>query len=91
MKNKELYFFLAENLHRNEQHDYLKPLENENYSLENYHEKSKTHGTIALLTNLDDDKTPRLIIVQSPFAVWVIFSTKIHLFFNLKIKKRTTC
>jgi transposase len=78
-ENKRVILFIDEDLRRNEQHDYLKRIENEymGYTLENYHLKAKTHGTIALLTNLNEDTTPQQIYehYKSRAAIEILFDT----------------
>ncbi len=77
--NQRVILYLDEDLRRAEQHDFLQRIEKEyeNYSLENYHLKAKTHGTIALLTNLKDDKTPEQIYqhYKSRAAIEILFDT----------------
>lgn len=78
-QNQRVILFLDEDLQRNEQRDYLQRIENqiENYTLEGYHEKAKKHGTIALMTNLDNKKTPQQIYEQykSRTDIEVLFDT----------------
>ena len=77
--NQRLILYLDEDLRRAEQHDFLQRIEKqcENYSLENYHLKAKTHGTIALLTNLKDDKTPEQVYqhYKSRADIEILFDT----------------
>jgi transposase len=77
--NQRIILFLDEDLRRTEQHDYLQRIEKEyeNYSLEMYHLKAKTHGTIALLTNLTEDKSPEQVYVhyKSRAAIEILFDT----------------
>jgi transposase len=77
--NQRVILYLDEDLRRAEQHDFLQRIEKEhaNYSLENYHLKAKTHGTIALVTNLNNDKTPEQIYThyKSRAAIEILFDT----------------
>jgi transposase len=77
--NQRVILYLDEDLRRAEQHDFLQRIEKEyaNYSLENYHLKAKTHGTIALITNLNGTKTPDQIYqhYKSRAAIEILFDT----------------
>jgi transposase len=77
--NQRVILYLDEDLRRAEQHDFLQRIEKEceNYSLDNYHLKAKTHGTIALLTNLKDDKTPEQVYqhYKSRADIEILFDT----------------
>jgi transposase len=76
---QRVILYLDEDLRRAEQHDFLQRIEKEcdNYSLENYHLKAKTHGTIALLTNLNQDNTPEQVYqhYKSRAAIEILFDT----------------
>ena len=78
-ENQRVILYLDEDLRRAEQHDFLQRIEKEyaNYSLENYHLKAKTHGTIALITNLNDTNTPEKIYqhYKSRAAIEILFDT----------------
>jgi transposase len=78
-ENQRVILYLDEDLRRSEQHDFLQRIEKEyeNYSLENYHLKAKTHGTVALFTNLKINKTPEQIYqhYKSRAAIEILFDT----------------
>lgn len=77
--NQRVIIYLDEDLRRAEQHDYLQRIEKNyaNYSLENYHLKAKTQGTIALITNLNNTKTPEQIYqhYKTRAAIEILFDT----------------
>lgn len=91
--NQRVILFLDEDLHRNEQKDYLARVEknldqkpekkNKTYTLESYHLKAQQIGTIALLTNLDPKNTPQQIyeFYKCRAAIEVLFDTYKNILF----------
>jgi transposase len=85
--NQRVVLFLDEDLSQNEQQDFLLRIgknldkkqeqQNENYNLENYHQKAERFGTIALLTNLGNKNTPQQIyeFYKCRAAVEILFDT----------------
>ena len=78
-ENQKVILCLDEDLKNAEQHDYLQRMEkgHENHSLEKYHDKAISQGTIALLTNLKSDVSPEQVYLhyKSRADIEILFDT----------------
>ncbi len=76
-KNLHLHLFLDEQLKVKEEKDYLNRIKTqpECYSLEQFHEKKHGQGTIALLTQLEDDAENIYLTYKSRMAIEVMFDS----------------